>query len=83
MGELDHYVTNHLSYEEAPVHQKQELHEQVFVDEHIATILNNRHQTETSTMRLHCASRTLKRFGVWVNSSNLKDCDFDAEYGMI
>lgn len=77
--EFDHCITNDLSQEGAPVHQKQKEHEQVIIDEPIAIGSDDRDQPETSTMRSHRASRASERFGVWANSSILEDCDFDVE----
>ncbi|OAE29694.1 hypothetical protein AXG93_509s1470 [Marchantia polymorpha subsp. ruderalis] len=77
--EFDHYITNDLSQEEAPVHQKHEELERIIIDVHIAIVSDNRDQPETSTRRSHRASRAPERFGVWANSSILEDCDFDIE----
>ncbi|OAE24826.1 hypothetical protein AXG93_70s1000 [Marchantia polymorpha subsp. ruderalis] len=76
--EFDHSITNDLSHEEAPMHVKQildekELQEQAIVCEPIATVPDKRVQTETSTRRSQRHSRALERFGVWANSSILKD----------
>ncbi|OAE28422.1 hypothetical protein AXG93_115s1110 [Marchantia polymorpha subsp. ruderalis] len=77
--EFDHCITNDLSQEGTPVHQEQEKHERVSIDEPIAIVSDDRDQPDTSTTRSHCASRAPARFGVWANSSILKDNDFDVE----
>ncbi|OAE30804.1 hypothetical protein AXG93_857s1050 [Marchantia polymorpha subsp. ruderalis] len=82
--EFDHSITYDPSHEEAPIHveqvlEEQELKEQAIVDEHIATILDERDQMETFTRRSQLSSIALERFGVWSNSSILKDRDLDFE----
>ncbi|OAE21955.1 hypothetical protein AXG93_242s1390 [Marchantia polymorpha subsp. ruderalis] len=84
VGEFDHSIINDQSYEEAPIHveqvlEEQELQEQDIVGEPIATIPDKRNQTKMSTRRSQRSSRAPERFGVWANSSTLKDCDLDSE----
>lgn len=85
VGKFDHSITNDQTHEEAPIHveqvlEEQELQEQTTVGEPIATIPDERDQTETSTRRSQRSSRALERFGVWANSSILKDRDLDFEH---
>lgn len=84
VGEFDHSITNDPSHEEAPIHveqvlEEQKLQEQSIVGEPIATIPYERDQTKTSTRRSQQSSRAHERFGVWANSSILKDHDIDFE----
>ncbi|OAE34616.1 hypothetical protein AXG93_167s1270 [Marchantia polymorpha subsp. ruderalis] len=79
VGDFDHYIITDLSQEGAPVHQEQEKHEQIIIDEPIAIVSENGYRPKTSTMRSHHASMAPERFGVWANSSILEDCDFDVE----